>query len=290
MSSLAYASAQLHGNGQTRPNRQNYTQSLQSRFHMIVDPFSLLLVLLGPFVGSFLAVLADRLPRGESVVLARSHCRSCHFDLPFRDLIPIWSYVMRRGKCRFCGASIPPWLLYTEIAATGIAILSVLANSDPVLAWLDAVFLWLLLTLAVTDLTRFRLPDLLNGILLAVAMLLSLLPGGIGPEAALIGVLAGVGSFWALRFAYHRLRGVEGLGLGDVKLMAGLGAYAGPLDLPLLVLLAALAGLTGGLIFHLTGRARSDAPPLGKRALPFGASLCGAAAVLWFLRVMAWWP
>lgn len=252
---------------------------------MPFDPFILLLVLVGPFIGSFLGVLADRLPRNEGVILNHSECRSCQFRLGPRDLIPVLSYVLNRGKCRHCGATIPPWLLYTEIAATGLAFLAALAGDTPLQAWSYAAFLWLLLTLAMTDLTTFRLPDVLTGALFIVALWLALLPGGVGPESALIGALAGTGSFWLLRHLYRRLRKQEGMGLGDVKLMAGLGAYAGYEDLPLIVLGAALMGLGAAMLTRRPQPNRPTQLPIGQRALPFGAALCAATAALWLWRV-----
>jgi leader peptidase (prepilin peptidase)/N-methyltransferase len=245
----------------------------------------LLLVLIGPFVGSFLGVLADRLPRGQGVVWGRSACRRCKAPLQVVDLIPVLSFLWLRGACRHCGASIAPWMLYTEIAAAGAAVLAAIAAPSTALAWIWAVWLWLLLVLAVCDLTRFRLPDPLTAALFATAMVLAVMPAGIGLQAALIGALAGAGSFAALRWGYQALRGREGLGLGDVKLMAGLGGWAGPWDLPLLVLIAAIGGLVFALIASL-GRGDSGVL-LGQRALPFGAALCGAAAVLWLLRAGA---
>ncbi|APZ54045.1 prepilin peptidase [Salipiger abyssi] len=237
-------------------------------------------VLLGPFIGSFLGVLAERLPRGEDVVRRPSACRCCGARLGPADLVPILSFALRRGRCRHCAAPIPPWLLYTEILATGAACLAVLAGGTPAGIWYAALFLWLLIVLGMCDLMFFRLPDILTGALLVLTLVGAAIwePGGLGP--ALIAAAAGAGSFLALRIGYRLLRRREGLGLGDVKLMAGLGAFAGLRDLPLLVLLAALAALGAALAGRL-GRGRL---PRGDLALPFGASLCAAAAGLWLLR------
>ncbi|MGH1356943.1 MAG: prepilin peptidase [Thalassovita sp.] len=251
--------------------------------------FYLLLVLIGPFIGSFLGVLVDRLPRGQNVVHGRSACRYCKARLGVVDLVPILSFVWLNGACRHCGAKIPPWLLYQEIAAAGIAVLAVLAAPTVGLAWAWAGFLWVLLALAVCDLTRFRLPDVLNAALLLLALLLALMPLGHGLEFALWGAGAGAGSFALLRWGYHALRGQHGLGFGDVKLMAGLGAWAGPLDLPVLVLIAAVGALAIALVserWHGAGSAK----PFRTRALPFGAALCAAAGVLWLLRVLGVMP
>lgn len=238
--------------------------------------FDLFVLLLAPAVGSFLALLADRLPRGEAVALARSACRDCDARLGLRDLLPVLSFAMARGRCRTCGAVIPPWLLYTEIAATGLGVLAVISGSDPAQTALIAAILWTLLGLVVTDLLWFRLPDPLT-LALCVLALVWAVSWGVGAPAALIGAGLGAGSFAALRWGYSALRGREGLGLGDVKLMAGVGALSGPWDLPLVVLLAALAALSVAAVQALS-RPRALDP---QRALPFGAALAGAAGALW---------
>lgn len=242
-------------------------------------PFiAILLVLVSPAIGSFLGVLIDRLPRGQGVIAPRSACRSCGQRLGPRDLVPVLSYLASAGRCRSCGAAIPPWHLYVEIAATGAALLAVLAGGGAAQMGLAAVFLWLLLALAVCDLLWFRLPDPLTAALLAAALALAWLGGTL--VAALWGALAGAASFEAIRRGYRALRGRDGLGLGDVKLMAGLGAFAGLHDLPLLVLVAAAAALAAAAAGALVARRALAA----HRALPFGAALCGAAAALWLAR------
>lgn len=244
----------------------------------MADPlvFSVLLLALSPAIGSFLGVLIDRLPRGVGVVRPRSACRSCGTRLAARDLIPILSFAAMRGRCRHCGAPIPPVLLYTEIAALGAAVMAVILAAVPAAAWLIAVVLWLLWTLAVIDLLHLRLPDPLTGALAAAAALWALLFGD--PGGALTGAALGAGSFLALRLGYRALRGREGLGLGDVKLMAGLGALTGPWDLPLLVLIAALLALAGA---ALSGGWQA------RRALPFGTALAAAGALVWLWQLTA---
>lgn len=250
------------------------------------DPLLLLLLLVGPFVGSFLGVLADRLPRGESVVWGRSRCPRCKTALRVPDLVPILSYIWLRGACRHCNAPIAPWILYLELSATGAAVMAIFAAPGPITAWIWAGFLWVLLVLAACDLTRYRLPDPLTLMLFLCTLILAVLPGGVGLWSALVGAIAGVSSFAALRWGYRALRGREGLGLGDVKLMAGLGAWAGPWDLPLLVLIAALGALLAALVVQIVRPSRRRGP-VAYRALPFGAALCGAAAVLWVMRAFA---
>lgn len=236
----------------------------------------LLLVLISPCVGSFLAVLADRLPRGEGAVLRPSACRSCQTRLSPRDLVPVLSFALTAGRCRHCGSVIPPWSLYMEIGAVGGAVIAILLGHGPAEIWLYALFLWLLQALVATDLLWFRLPDLLTGALLATALTLAWVTGLPGLPDALWGAVIGAGAFWLLRWGYHRVRGREGLGLGDVKLMAGLGAALGPYTLPLMLLLASLTTLA----VALTGRLQSPRALSPTRPLPFGAALAAATAVI----------
>ncbi|WP_283424439.1 prepilin peptidase [Shimia sagamensis] len=245
----------------------------------MTDPTSLFLLLVSPAIGSFLGVLVDRLPRGENVVSRRSFCRSCGEQLNIGDLVPVLSFVWSKGRCRHCDSSIPPWVLYLEISAIAVAGFAVIASDTEATMLLTAVFLWLLLGLAVSDLLWMRLPDLLTVLLFVFGLIASMGPGGSGVEMALLGAALGAGSFLVLRIIYHALRGGEGLGLGDVKLMAGLGAFAGPFDLPLLVFGGALLGILWGAIRHRRG------DNLGQQSIPFGTALCLAAVLLWLGRV-----
>lgn len=262
----------------------------------VLPPAAILFLLLfAPALGSFLGVLVDRLPRGEDVLRAPSRCRACGRRLGLRDLLPILSFVWTRGRCRHCGAAIPPWSLYLELLATGAAVLALAAGGGAVTLLLSCLFLWLLLALAFCDLIWLRLPD---GLTLALAVLVVIWAGLGGRQdlgLALLGAGLSSGSFLALRLLYRQLRHREGLGLGDVKLMAGLGGFAGVFDLPLLVLIAALLALAAGLARGGLARRRSTAGrasqiPFGQQALPFGAALCGAAALLWLMRALGGLP
>jgi len=240
---------------------------------------TLFLLLISPAVGSFLALLADRLPRGEDVVARPSACRNCAARLRVRDLIPILSFALSAGRCRHCTAQVPPWLLYMEICAIGCAVVAIILGHGPAEMWVYAVFLWILQTLIASDLLWFRLPDLLTGALLITALTLAWITPQPDLEMALWGGLIGVASFAALRWGYHALRGREGLGFGDVKLMAGLGAALGPFDLPLMLLVAALSTLA----VALAGRPWSFGALSPTRPLPFGAALAAATGLIWVL-------
>jgi len=231
----------------------------------------ILVLALGPFIGSFVGVLVTRLPEGRDVIFKRSACASCGAVLRARDLIPIVSYVWRSGGCACCGASIPPKLLYLEIIGAGLGLLAVLAGGLPMHVLLSALMLWLLLALGACDLEMFRLPDALN---LALFITVLLRTDDIG--IALIGAGCGVAAFALLRWGYLWVRGREGLGLGDIKLMAGLGALTGPYLLPHLVLGGALLALAGAGVVALRG-----AQVHRHSVLPFGTALVGSAAGLW---------
>ena len=108
-----------------------------------LTPLTLLLILVSPAVGSFLAVLIDRLPRNEDVIAKRSACRSCGFVLRPIQLIPLISFMMQRGKCYSCKQRIPVWVFYVELLALCAAVLAVLAGGDPTHVFLSGLFLLL---------------------------------------------------------------------------------------------------------------------------------------------------
>lgn len=238
--------------------------------------FALFLLLISPAIGSFLTVLIDRLPRGQNVVLPPSTCRSCDHRLGPRDLIPVLSFALNAGRCRHCGTAIPPWHLYVEISAIGAAVFALIAGGSMAQMALSVCFLWLLLALAVCDLIWMRLPDLLTGALFVTALATEFSRPAPDLFLALMGAVLGSGSFMVLRLGYRVVRGRDGLGFGDVKLMAGLGAALGPFALPHMLLLAALAALVAA--------ALSRGGLVAGRALPFGTALCGAAALVWVLK------
>lgn len=247
---------------------------------------SVLIVLLGAPAGSFGALLADRLPRGEPVVLTRSRCRTCGTSLRAADLIPILSWLWLRGRCRTCGAALPAHLLLAEVAGFGLGLAAVLVTHDSAEALLGAALLWCLLALALSDLRHYVLPDALNLSLLVLALGLALLPhaaqalpgpGHVTPGAAVLGAVLGAGAFWVLGQLYRWRHGRTGLGAGDVKLMAGIGAMTGAANLPVATLIGALAGLALAILrgHRRNRRLRRHMP------VPFGACLALGGAVVW---------
>lgn len=234
-------------------------------------------------MGSFAALVAERLLRGETFVLSRSRCLSCGTALRWYQLIPLVSWPLLRGRCAACERRIPALLLQAETAGALMGLAAALAAPDPGRALLLAGWMWSLLALALADLRRFRLPDPL--VALTAILGLGLVIAGDGNDWppligrltwAAWGALAGGGSFWAIRAGYRLATGRDGMGLGDVKLMAALGLATGPERLPLLVLTAAIAAMALALLRAL--RKGRSVHRLGR--VPFGAALAIAAAVL----------
>ena len=236
---------------------------------------------LGLVMGSAATALAYRVPREISWVRGRSACPSCKATLEALDLIPVLSYVSSLGRCRHCGVRIPLRYPITELMCAAWAIL-LYRQQGPVPVYpLVAVWGILLITLMLIDLEVQLLPDALTfpGALIAVAVVLQW-PGG--ARHAILGILAGSGLLWLIAWAYWKLRRVEGMGGGDVKLAAMFGVILGWKLTLLTLFLAALAGsLWGGL---LIARRMGG----GKTALPFGTLLAPAALVsfLWGERWM----
>jgi len=239
-------------------------------------PLAFFLILSGAAVGSFLAAWADRLARGESIVSPPSRCRGCEARIGWRDLVPVVSWLRLDGLCRACGAAIPKRLFYAEITGALLAILAVWITQTPVAMILGAVWLWCLMGLVLCDLAAFRLPDALTGLLVLTGGAMAWADPARGLPDSLIGAGIGAGAFLAIRLAYQLVRRREGLGLGDVKLMAGLGAGLGWAALPVVALIAALGALA------VTGlRALQGTRAGGGTEIPFGAYLAGAAALVW---------
>jgi leader peptidase (prepilin peptidase)/N-methyltransferase len=226
-------------------------------------------------VGSFIGVVIRRLPDGAALVWARSRCTECGTVLPARDLVPLASWLAARGRCRHCGARIGWFYPAVELAALAIACISLAVDRGGA-AWLDALFGWWLLALGWIDLRRWILPDAVTLPLIPIGLVLAAV---LGPEELvdrIAGAAFGYVGLWAVAWIYRRLRGREGLGLGDAKLLAGAGAWVGASGLPSVLAGGAIAALlaAGGLVLAGT-RLRRDS------ALPFGPFLAAATWAVW---------
>lgn len=234
-------------------------------------------VLLGPFVGSFLGLLTLRLPAERPWAASRSACDGCGRKLGPLDLVSILSFAALRGRCRGCGAAIPRRYLLLELACLVVGAWSALAFAGP-MALATAVFGWWLLLLAVIDGEHFWLPDMLTLPLGAAGFAVSILVLREPVWTPLLGAVIGFGSLWLLAWIYERVRGREGLGGGDPRLLGAIGAWTGWSALPSVLVWAGLAGISVALAqLVLRRRVTMD------QRLPFGVFLAIGAWLTWLL-------
>jgi leader peptidase (prepilin peptidase) / N-methyltransferase len=249
--------------------------------------------LFGLLIGSFLNVCISRLPYDESVVTPRSHCPRCGAWIAWYDNIPLLSYVLLGAKCRACGAAIA-WRYPAVEALTGGLFWLAVTVHGPTLAGLKwSVFAAILVALIFTDLETRILPDeftkggMILGFLFAPVAplpqgLLQLFWPAMTQELSslldsLIAAAVLAGGLWLVAVLYQRVRGREGLGFGDVKMLGLLGAFLGLESSLLVVLLASLFGSVLGLIWV---KLRNE--DMSSYELPFGAFLGTAGLVVAF--------
>lgn len=232
------------------------------------------ILLVAPIAGSTALAFARRWPDDlRGWLFGRSRCPSCGTALEARDLVPLASYLALRGRCRHCGRAIDPEYPAVELAALVLAAIAV-ALLPPLPALLACLVGWALLAAALIDRRTLLLPDLVSLPLVAAGLLAAWL--GLSPPSplgSLAGALLGLGGLATIAELYRRLRGREGLGMGDAKLLAAAGAWLGPEPLPLVLLVGAIGALAAAIA---TGAWRRPSEPV-----PFGPWLAlGFWAVL----------
>jgi len=215
--------------------------------------------LLGAAIGSFMNVCVHRLPHGESVVRPRSHCPSCGSDIPARDNIPILSWLLLRGRCRGCGERISLRYPLVELVSIGIWVGMALAYGPTLHALSGAVFFTLLLAIAITDARHYVIPDELSigGLAsgLALAVVTELTTGMPTIVSSVVGAALGFLLLLGVGLVGDWVFKKPAMGGGDMKMMAMIGAYLGPLGAILTIFLGALAGsLIFGPISLKTGK------------------------------------
>jgi leader peptidase (prepilin peptidase)/N-methyltransferase len=243
-----------------------------------------LIAVLGLCVGSFLNVCIYRLPRGQSLVSPPSRCPSCERPLRWFDNIPVVSWLALRGRCGQCGAGISAQYPIVEIA-TAIVWLLVAWLTPP--GWLLASRLILatgLIVLFMIDLEHQLLPNAITLPGIVVGFAFSLVSGP-GPIASLIGILVGGGVLYAIAAGYYWLRREEGMGMGDVKMLAMVGSFLGWKLVLLTLVLSSFAGAIIGVSMIVWQRGNL------RYALPFGTFLAVGTlvAMLWGEPMLAWY-
>jgi leader peptidase (prepilin peptidase)/N-methyltransferase len=268
-------------------------------------------VALGAIIGSFLNVVIHRLPREESIVFPNSRCPACAGAISPFDNLPVISYLILRGRCRSCRARISP--RYPAVEALTAALFGLVFLRDGLTLGLpfDLVFTTALIALVFIDAEHMLLPNAITypGMVFALIARIVIpliagtscfddLPGlmhsrlgtwpvwAVSVAGALIGALVGGGSLWLMGWLWERLRGVEAMGLGDVKMMFMVGAYLGWRLTIFTIFLGVLTGSVAG-VFLMLKSGRRDMQML----LPFGIFLGAGAILAMFVggRVVAWY-
>ena len=267
---------------------------------LLQDPiaFVTLSVVLGLFIGSFLNVVIHRLPqmmerdwhaqaaelRGEPIpeterfnlATPRSRCPHCGHAISAMENIPVVSYVLLRGRCRHCGAGISKRYPIVEAFT---AVLSGYAAWHFGFGWaaLGALlFIWALMALTFIDLDTQLLPDDLTLPLLWLGLLFNLGDTFTDLSSAVVGAMAGYLALWSVFWAFKLATGKEGMGYGDFKLLAAIGAWLGWQVLPLTILLSSLVGAVVGIALIVFARHGRNVP------IPFGPYLAAAGVIALF--------
>ena len=273
---------------------------MQEAFDQLGWFLPLCLLLLGLLVGSFLNVVIYRLPlmmesrwredccelleieqekQEAALTLAspNSHCPNCKAAIRPWQNVPVLSYLVLGGKCAQCGMRISPRYPLIELAS-GLMIMALGYHFAPSMALVGAMlFTWCLITLTMIDVDHQLLPDDITLPLLWLGLLFNLSGGFVSLQDAVIGAMAGYLVLWSVYWLFKLLTGKEGMGYGDFKLLAALGAWLGWQALPLIILLSSLVGALCGLALMLVKRRGKEIP------IPFGPYLAAAGwiALLW---------
>ncbi|MGD0120202.1 MAG: prepilin peptidase [Candidatus Binatus sp.] len=247
----------------------------------------------GASVGSFVCMVAYRLPRDLSIVSPRSYCESCERALPWWANIPIFAYLGLKGRCVMCGAPIPFRHFLAEVGLAVVALFLFLAFPlpDATARFVLCAALWIV---AIIDYDWRLIPNIITwpGTLVGL-ILASLMMPEIGWKSSLLGIILGGGVLFGTGYLYQLVRGREGVGLGDVWLLGMVGGFLGWPGVLFTMFFGSLIGAVGGIVFAVAGGGSTAPAPLGEPAsdpeeadvsilrteVPFGPYLALAAGV-----------
>ena len=240
----------------------------------------------GTVVGSFLNVCIHRLPQGQSIILPSSHCPHCKTPIHFYDNIPLLSFALLRGKCRACHAPISWRYPLVEFLMGFFSVILLVRYGISTLYLVYFAFFASLTLVSFIDLPHRIIPDVISlpGILIGVVI--SLLHPQLSFKDSLIGVLVGGGSLYVVASVYHLVTKREGMGGGDVKLLAMIGAFIGWKGVLFTILCSSFIGSVVGVTLMLIS-SKADS----KYAVPFGPflSLGAVIYVLWGEALINWY-
>lgn len=255
--------------------------------------------LFGLLWGSFCNVVIYRVPRGESIVHPASHCGSCNAPIAWFDNVPIVSWLVLAGRCRRCQAKISPRYIIVE-ALCAVLSAAVMWQTGPTLPFIyDFVFVLVLVVLSAIDLDTWLIPDVISLPTLFFGLATAWFLPGHPWLLHLLGCTIGGAILFLMAFGIEKLMKKEGIGYGDVKLLALIGAFLGPFALPLVLLLSSTQGALVGIIWmRIRAGEPHKAAPDGFQpapsAVPFGPFLSLAAIEVLFFQTqisqLIGWP
>ena len=239
----------------------------------------------GAIIGSFLNVCICRIPAGQSVISPASRCPQCEAAICWYQNVPVLSYLLLRGRCSSCGVAISKRYPLVEALAGMLFVWIYLRFGWQLATPVYWLFVAALVAITFIDLDHQIIPDVISLPGIVVGFLLVLLVPWISWFDSLFGILLGGGSLWLVAEVYHRLTGQEGMGGGDVKLLAMMGAFLGWKAVLPVIFFGSLAGSLVGV--PLMWLKRAD----GKLAIPFGPFLAlgGLVYLLWGQQLLVWY-
>lgn len=236
-------------------------------------------------MGSFLNVCIYRLPKDESIVFPSSRCPYCHNQIRWFDNIPIVSYLLLDGKCRSCQTKISLQYPLVELL-NGLLSLALFLRFGPTLSFsVLFIFCSALVVITFIDIEHQIIPDEISLPGIVVGFVFSFFLNGHGWLNSLLGILLGGGSLLLVAYGYHWLTGKEGMGGGDIKLLAMMGAFLGWVSIPFIIFASSLVGSVVGISMMLIQKKDS------KLAIPFGPYLAFGALLYIFYghRLITWY-
>ena len=236
---------------------------------------------LGAVVGSFLNVLIYRVPRRMSIVSPGSACPSCGTSIRWYQNVPLLSWIMLRGRCSQCRAKISIRYPLVELAGGVIGVLTVARYGVGLVAVEVAVFAWISLALGLIDLEHQILPDVMTYPSIVFGLVCAWFGGLTSFPDAVLGAVVGAAVPTLVIVIYKLWRGIDGMGWGDVKYLAAIGAVVGLQDCLWVLVVAAVLGALVGVGLIISGRGS------GRTALPFGTFLA-LAVIVWLYLPSAW--
>jgi leader peptidase (prepilin peptidase)/N-methyltransferase len=246
---------------------------------------SLFALVTGMIVGSFLNVCICRMPKGESVVFPPSHCPRCDYRIRWYDNIPLVSYLVLRGNCRGCGMHISIQYPLVELL-NGLLSLALFLRFGPTLPFLVLfLFCSALVVITFIDLEHQIIPDEISLSGIVIGFIFSFFLQGHSWLNSLLGILLGGGSLLLVAYCYQWLTGKEGMGGGDIKLLAMMGAFLGWKSILFIIFASSLIGSVVGITIMLVQKKDS------KLAIPFGPYLAfGAVLYIFFgTQIIHWY-